>query len=126
MILLRKKIDDDTYFDFDKILRDGYQIDEQANVIAKKQMANGKRKKIITSYIDCIISINLGLVDNATYQEYKENLVDGEYEYYSFKDNIYKKANFIITNPSINVEYAFDGDIGIKDMTIKLEKSSDV
>ena len=46
MILLRKKKNDGTYFDFDKILRSGYEIDEQENVIAKKQMANGKRKRM--------------------------------------------------------------------------------
>ena len=81
MILLKKKKDDGTYFDFDKILRNGYEIDEQENVIDKKQMANGKRKKIITSYVDCIININIGLWDNKTYQEYKEYLTDGEFQY---------------------------------------------
>ena len=34
MILLRKKKNDGTYFDFDKILRSGYEIDEQENIIA--------------------------------------------------------------------------------------------
>ena len=36
MVLLRKKKTDGTYFDFDKILRNGYEIDEQENEIAKK------------------------------------------------------------------------------------------
>lgn len=125
MILLRKKKNDGTYFNFDKILRSGYEIDEQENEIAKKQMANGKRKKILTSYVDCIININLGLWDNATYQEYKEYLTDGEYQYWSYRDNKMKNANFIITLPSISTEYAFDNDIGIDDLTIILEKSSD-
>ena len=44
MILLKKKKSDGTYFDFDKILRSGYNIDEQENEIATKKMANGKRK----------------------------------------------------------------------------------
>lgn len=126
MILLRKKKSDGTYFDFDKILRSGYEIDEQENEIATKQMANGKRKKILTSYVDCIININLGLWDNATYQEYKEYLIDGEFQYWSYRDNKMKNANFIITLPSISTEYAFDDDIGIDDLTIVLEKSSDV
>ena len=127
MILLRKKKNDGTYFDFDKILRSGYEIDEQENVIDKKQMANGKRKKIYTSYVDCIIKINLGLLDNATYQEYKDYLTDGEFQYWSYRENKMKNANFIITNPSISTEYAYENnDIGIDDMTIKLEKSSDV
>ena len=126
MILLRKKTSDGTYFDFDKILRSGYEIDEQEEVIATKQMANGKRKKIVTAYIDCTININLGLCDNETYQKYKDNLTDGEYQYWSFKYNQMKAANFIITRPSITMEYAFGEDIGIDDMTIKLEKSSDI
>ena len=126
MILLRKKKNDGTYFDFDKILRSGYEIDEQENEIAIKQMANGKRKKIITSYVDCIININIGLWDNKTYQEYKEYLTDGEFQYWSYKYNQMKNANFIITKPPISTEYAYDNDIGINDITIKLEKSSDV
>ena len=126
MILLRKKKNDGTYFDFDKILRSGYEIDEQENEIAIKQMANGKRKKIITSYVDCIININIGLWDNKTYQEYKDYLTDGEFQYWSYKYNQMKNANFIITIPSISTEYAYDNDIGINDITIKLEKSSDV
>ena len=126
MILLRKKKNDGTYFDFDKILRSGYEIDEQENEIAIKQMANGKRKKIITSYVDCIININIGLWDNKTYQEYKEYLTDGEFQYWSYKYNQMKNANFIITIPSISTEYAYDNDIGIDDIKITLEKSSDV
>ena len=77
MILLKKKKSDGTYFDFDKILRSGYNIDEQENEIATKKMANGKRKKIYTSYVDCVIRINLGLLDNTTYQEYKTYFTDG-------------------------------------------------
>ena len=113
-------------FEFDKILRSGYEIDEQENEIFKKKMANGHRKKIVSSYIDCIIKINLGLLDNKTYQEYKDQLDDGEFQYWSYKYNQYKKANFILTKPSITTEYAYDDDIGIDDLTITLEKSSDV
>ena len=113
-------------FKFDKILRSGYNIDEQEYEIAKKQMANGKRKRILSSYDDCIIKINLGLLDNKTYQEYKEQLDDGEFHYWSYKYNQYKKANFILTKPSITTEYAYDDDIGIDDIEITLEKSSDV
>ena len=126
MILLRKKKTDGTYFDFDKILRNGYEIDEQENEIAKKQMANGKRKKIVTSYVHFIININIGLWDNATYQEYKDYLTDGEFQYWSYKYNQMKNANFIITKPSITTEYAYDNDMGINDIEITLEKSSDV
>ena len=113
-------------FEFDKILRSGYNIDEQEYEIARKQMANGKRKRILSSYDDCIIKINLGLLDNKTYQEYKEQLNDGEFHYWSYKYNQYKKANFILTKPSITTEYAYDDEIGIDDIEITLEKSSDV
>ena len=126
MILLRKKKTDGTYFDFDKILRKGYEIDEQENEISKKQMANGKRKKIVTTYVDCVIKINIGLWDNTTYQEYKEYLIDGEYQYWSYRDNKMKNANFIISLPSISTEYAYDNEIGIEDLSVTLEKSSDV
>ena len=126
MVLLRKKKTDGTYFDFDKILIKGYEIDEQENEIATKKMANGKRKKIVTAYVDCEININIGLLDNATYQEYKAYLTDGEFQYWSYKYNQMKNANFIITLPPISTEYAYDNDIGIDDMEIILEKSSDV
>ena len=126
MILLRKKKDNNTYFDFDMIIRDGYDIDEQQDVISKKKLANGKRKKIVSSYIDCIIKIKIGLWDNDTYQKYKEYLSDGEFQYWSYKYNTMKNANFIVTLPSISTEYAIDNSIGIEDLEIILEKSSDV
>lgn len=126
MILLRKKKDNNTYFDFDMILRDGYEIDEQQDVISTKKLANGKRKKIVSSYIDCVIKIKIGLWDNDTYQEYKEYLSDGEFQYWSYKYNTMKNANFIVTLPSISTEYAIDNSIGIEDLEIILEKSSDV
>lgn len=126
MILLRKKKDNNTYFDFDMILRDGYEIDEQQDVISTKKLSNGKRKKIVSSYIDCIIKIKIGLWDNDTYQKYKEYLSDGEFQYWSYKYNTMKNANFIVTLPSISTEYAIDNSIGIEDLEIILEKSSDV
>ena len=126
MILLRKKKDNNTYFDFDMILRDGYEIDEQQDVISTKKLANGKRKKIVSSYIDCVIKIKIGLWDNDTYQKYKEYLSDGEFQYWSYKYNTMKNANFIVTLPSISTEYAIDNSIGIEDLEIILEKSSDV
>ena len=49
MILLRKKKDNNTYFDFDMILRDGYEIDEQQDVISTKKLANGKRNRYISN-----------------------------------------------------------------------------
>ena len=47
--------------------------------------------------------------------------------YYTKREyNQMKNANFIITIPSISTEYAYDNDIGIDDIKITLEKSSDV
>ena len=57
MILLKKKKSDGTYFNFDKILRSGYNIDEQEKENTAKKMANGKRKKIYTSYVDCVMKL---------------------------------------------------------------------
>ena len=65
MILLKKK-NGDTYFEFEAILQSGYKINEQPNLIAKKQFVNGNRKKIITAYNDVVINIDLGCFDGNT------------------------------------------------------------
>lgn len=124
MILLKKKVNN-TYFDFEKILESGYKINEQPNLINKKQMANGKRKKVVTSYTDVIIEINLGCFDGNTLATYLEKLTDGEYQYYSLKDKTNKSANFIVTLPEQVVENSAS-DIIISDFIVLLEKSSDV
>lgn len=124
MILLKKKIDD-TYFNFEAILQSGYRINEQPNLIAKKQFVNGKRKKIVTSYSDVVISIDLGCFDGNTLAEYLENLIDGEYQYYSLKDKVVKNANFIVTLPELQIDNSA-GEVFVGDFTATLEKSSDV
>nr|DAK16813.1 MAG TPA: hypothetical protein [Caudoviricetes sp.] len=125
MILLRKKKEDGTYFDFKKILQNGYIIKEQPNEISKKQFANGNRKKIITNYNDVVINIDLACFDGDTLSEYIKELTDGEYQYYSLNDKIMKNANFIITIPELQIKnsssYVFVGEF-----TALLEKSSDV
>ena len=112
------------YFPFDKILASGYEINEQPNVISKKQRINGKRKKIVTNYTDVTIKIKLGCFDGDTLASYLQKLVDGEYQYYSLKDKTMKNANFIVTLPSQVVENSAS-DIIIDDFTATLEKSSD-
>jgi len=124
MILLKKKINN-TYYDFDKILIKGYEIDEQPNIISKKQFANGRRKKIQTSYIDVVIKINLGCFDGDTLATYLEKLQDGEYQYYSLKDKIYKNANFIVTLPTQKVVSSVS-EVIVDDFEALLEKSSGV
>lgn len=124
MILLKKK-NADTYFEFETILQSGYRINEQPNVIAKKQFVNGKRKKIITAYSDVVISIDLGCFDGNTLTEYIANLTDGEYQYYSLKDKVMKSANFIVTLPELQVDNSA-GKVFVGDFTATLEKSSDV
>ena len=124
MILLRKK-DDNGYFDFETILQSGYRINEQPNLIAKKQFVNGKRKKILTSYTDVVINIDLGCFDGNTLAEYLINLTDGEYEYYSLKDKQMKSANFIVTLPELQIENSAS-EVFVGDFTAILEKSSDV
>ena len=124
MILLRKK-DDNGYFDFETILQSGYRINEQPNLIAKKQFVNGKRKKILTSYSDVVINIDLGCFDGNTLAEYISQLTDGEYQYYSLKDKVMKNANFIVTLPELQIENSAS-EVFVGDFTAILEKSSDV
>lgn len=125
MILLKKKNDDDTYFEFDKILASGYKINEQPNLIAKKQFINGNRKKIVSNYIDVVINIDLGCFDANTLYEYLQKLTDGEYQYYSLNDKVYKNCNFITTLPEQVVENSA-GEIIVSDFSVLLEKSGDV
>ena len=125
MILLKKKNNDDTYFDFETILQSGYKITEQPNLIAKKQFVNGRRKKIMTSYTDVVINIDLGCFDGNTLAEYVSKLTDGEYQYYSLKDKQMKNANFIITLPQLQVDNSA-GEVFVGDFTAILEKSGDV
>ena len=123
MVLLTKI--DETEFEFDKILVSGYTINEQPNLIAKKQFTNGNRKKITTEYTDVVIEIDIGCFDGDTLATYLSKLTDGEYKYYSLNDKIEKNANFIVTLPSQTVENS-NNDIIVKDFTVLLEKSSDV
>lgn len=125
MILLKKKLQNDTYFNFDKILESGYKIKELPDIIAKKKYVNGKRKKIISNYTDVVITLDLGCYDGDTLADVLENLIDGEYEYYSLNDKIYKDANFIVTLPEQTVENCA-GDVIVGDFTVTLEKSSDI
>lgn len=124
MILLKKR-ENNTYFDFDRILVNGYKINEQPNLINKKQFVNGRRKKIITNYTDVVIEINLGCFDGNTLYTYLQKLQDGEYMYYSLKDKQYKSANFIVTLPEQVVNNSAS-EIIVEDFTILLEKSGDV
>lgn len=125
MILLKKKNNDGTYFEFKKILASGYRINEQPNEINKVQMVNGKRKKILTAYTDVVIEIDLGCFDGDTLAEYISNLTDGEYQYYSLNDKTYKNVNFIVTIPQQIISNCADS-VYVEDFTAILEKSSDV
>ena len=112
-------------FEFNTILQSGYRINEQQNLISKKQFVNGKRKKINTSYTDVIINLDLGCFDGNTLGECLTNLTDGEYEYYSLKDKKIKNANFIVTLPELQVDNSAC-EVFVGDFTATLEKSSDV
>lgn len=124
MILLKKK-ENNTYFDFEKILVNGYKINEQPNLINKKQFVNGRRKKIITNYTDVVIEINLGCFDGDTLYDYLQKLEDGEFMYYSLKDKQYKSANFIVTLPEQTINNSAS-EVIVGDFTAVLEKSGDV
>lgn len=114
-------------FEFKKILESGYSIVEGHNEISKTQFANGRRKKIITDYEDCVITLNLGGLDNTDLSDYLTNLTDGAFTYYSFNDGTYKQANFIVDKPEIVVNKMLStSNYEIDDLVIILEKSSDI
>lgn len=124
---LLKKINSNSSFTFNKILVGGYEIEEQPNTISKVQFVNGNRKRVYTSYEDCIIKINLGGIDATDFQDYLSNLVDGEYQYWSFEHNGYRNANFLVTKPSIEASNVYGtNNFYLEDISITLEKSSDV
>ena len=124
MALLYKKILGD-YIELKNIVKSGYSVNNQPNVIAKNQYANGKRKKILTFYNDCIIKVKFDMFNINTYLEYKDYLTDGVFKYYS-DDGSYKEAQFIVTNPALEIDLALISDTYIKPFEITLEKSGDV
>jgi hypothetical protein len=123
--MLLKKIKETEDFEFNKILKSGYKINEQPDIISKTKFANGTRKVIKTDYTDVIIELDIGCWNISTLHTYLNELVDGAYEYYSIIDNSYKKANFIVTVPKQTIENLIDNGYIVSDITITLEKSSD-
>lgn len=114
-------------FEFSKILESGYDIFEGRNEISKTQFANGRRKKILTNYEDCVITLNLGGLDNSDLADYLDNLTDGAFTYFSFNDMQYKTANFLVEKPSLTVNKMISAsNYEIDDLTVTLEKSSDI
>lgn len=112
-------------YEFNKILSNGYNIDEQEAVTEIKQFANGRRKKIKSGYEDCIITLTFGGLDGETTKEYIANLTDGEYEYWSINEQAYKKANFLTTMPAQSMISALDEQY-FDDFEVTLQKSSEV
>lgn len=114
-------------FEFSKILENGYDIIEGNNEISKTQFANGKRKKILTNYEDCVITLNLGGLDDTDLSDYLDNLTDGTFTYYSLKDMQYKTANFLVEKPELIVNKMISlNNYELDDLTVILEKSSDI
>ena len=125
MILLSKKISDNNYFDFEKILISGYNIKEDTDRITQK-FANGHRKQFISNYTDCIITITLGTDDITTTKDYLDKLTSGTYKYYSLKDKQYKETAFIIEErPELVVESSIDTGANIEEYQITLLKAGD-
>lgn len=112
-------------YEFSNIVE--YEINEQTNLIAKKQFVNGKRKKITTSYTDVVIEFDLKGLDGSTAKTYLTNLVDGDvYQYWSIVDNQYNTAEFIVTLPPLPLEQCLASNNSIVDeFTVILEKSDD-
>jgi hypothetical protein len=113
-------------FAFDKITENGYEIDEQPNLIEKVQFANGKRKKIVTNYEDVVITIKIKGLNGSDVDTYLDNLTDGTYQYFSVKDKAYKYADFIVTIPPVSITKSFStNELYIDELEVILEKSND-
>ena len=126
MILLKRKLEDGTYFEFDKILISGYNIKEDKNRITQK-FVNGNRKQIVSDYVDVQITIDLAPFDLETTYKYLQNLISGEYMYYSLEGKQYKSVNMIIEEkPELTIESAVDNQIYTSDFSVTLLKASDV
>ena len=111
MILLKKKISDNNYFEFKKILASGYNVKEDNDRITQK-FANGHRKQFLTEYTDVIITINLDTFDLDTTKDYIDELTSGTYQYYSLKDKQYKEATFLLQErPSLTMKLATDNKL---------------
>lgn len=126
MILLKRKLADGTYFEFDKILYSGYHIKEDKDRITQK-FVNGNRKQIVSDYVDVQITIDLAPFDLETTNKYLQNLISGEYMYYSLEGKQYKSVNMIIEEkPELTIESAVDNQIYTSDFSVTLLKASDV
>ena len=111
MILLKKKISNNNYFEFKKILASGYNVKEDNDRITQK-FANGHRKQFLTEYTDVIITIDLDTFDLDTTKAYIDELTSGTYQYYSLKDKQYKETTFILQErPSLTMKLATDNKL---------------
>lgn len=126
MILLMKKKENGTYFEFDKILRSGYKIKEDYDRTTQK-FVNGNRRQFLSDYEDIQISIDLSPLDKNDIYNYLSELTNGEYKYYSLKYNQYKSVNMIVDEmPEISIDSAINNDLNINNFTVKLLKSSNI
>lgn len=125
MILLSKKIGNNQYYNFDKILISGYHIKEDNDRIIQK-FANGHRKSINSSYIDCEIKIDLDTFDIDTTKEYLDHLTSGTYKYYSIDDKVYKETEFIIEGkPEMSIKTTAKDNILVDEYEIVLLKAGE-
>lgn len=125
MILLKKKLGEDDYFDFKKIVKSGYHITEDNDRITQK-FANGHRKQFLTPYTDCIITIDLDTFDAQTTKDYITQLTSGTYRYYSLKDRTFKESTFIIEKrPELTMALASDNNELVDSYQVVLLKAGD-
>lgn len=126
MILLKRKLEDGTYFEFDKILVSGYKIAEDYDRITQKYV-NGNRRQFLSDYQDVKITIDLAPFDLETTKLYLDNLINGEYQYYSLKSKQYINIDMIIDKiPEITIDSAVDNNLYMGDFSITLLKAGDI
>lgn len=119
------KITYSTWYEFEKILRSGYNINEDNDRITQK-FANGHRKQFVSDYKDCIITLNLDTIDIDTTKEYLRQLKSGPYKYYSLENKEYKTAQFIIEKrPELQVNNSIGDNTEIDEYQVTLLRAGD-
>lgn len=112
-------------FKFSDILSEGYDFDEQPEILNKAVKSDGSIKIIYADYNKLNIGITLGQLDGETIKKYSDKFVDGEYEVWNPNLRAYKKYNFIVAKGSKNMIYSKFGE-RYSESDIVLEKSSEV
>ncbi|MEG1942127.1 MAG: hypothetical protein RR191_06755 [Cetobacterium sp.] len=121
MIFLKNKTNG---YEFKYITKDSYKVREYQDETSVRKMAGGPIKTVYNDYVNCEISIELGLLDGSNIKETYDKLVNGAYEYYYTDDVKKHSANFKVEKGELS-PYHLNGKVYFNPLTINLIKSSD-